>query len=271
MFIKPKVTLLHATPIIIGEIAGRTCYDSFSLSENEEVVDFPASKQFDKDIDSSALLHKLSHVFHHESVLEHINLTFHIEDINRAVLIEATRHRIGIAFSVRSTRYTMGKILKVALWAYHKNNPALFTDYVKSVGLFTVVDESIKGGLAISLWDKIITIYMKQDFKDNCMLITPKEAPESYNTNNIDIILKLKVKKNVGDNWKWIVDETWAVSLVFSLNLRALKHFLSLRNAGSAWFAIRNMAQAMQDEVDVKYLELILKSKEIEEIKQGRK
>ena len=46
----------------------------------------------------------------HESVIEHINLTFRVEGISRALLQELARHR-HISLSVRSTRYTLGNSL----------------------------------------------------------------------------------------------------------------------------------------------------------------
>ena len=46
----------------------------------------------------------------HESVLEHINLTFRVDGISRALLQELARHR-HISLSVRSTRFTLLKSL----------------------------------------------------------------------------------------------------------------------------------------------------------------
>ena len=46
----------------------------------------------------------------HESVLEHINLTYSIGGLSRACLQELARHR-HISLSVESTRYTLRKIL----------------------------------------------------------------------------------------------------------------------------------------------------------------
>ncbi len=40
----------------------------------------------------------------HHSVLEHVNFTFHISEVSRALLAELSRHR-HISLSVRSTRY----------------------------------------------------------------------------------------------------------------------------------------------------------------------
>ena len=46
----------------------------------------------------------------HESILEHITLTFRVQNISRALLQELARHR-HISLSVESTRYTLKKKL----------------------------------------------------------------------------------------------------------------------------------------------------------------
>ena len=46
----------------------------------------------------------------HESVLEHINLTYSIKGISRALLQEVSRHR-HISLSVESTRHTLRKFI----------------------------------------------------------------------------------------------------------------------------------------------------------------
>ena len=51
----------------------------------------------------------------HESILEHINLTFRVEGISRAVLQELARHR-HISLSVESTRHTLKKKINNEEW-----------------------------------------------------------------------------------------------------------------------------------------------------------
>ena len=46
----------------------------------------------------------------HESILEHINLTYRVENLSRACLQELARHR-HISLSVESTRYTLRKVM----------------------------------------------------------------------------------------------------------------------------------------------------------------
>ena len=51
----------------------------------------------------------------HESILEHINLTFSIKGLSRACLQELARHR-HISLSVESTRHTLRKHLESEQW-----------------------------------------------------------------------------------------------------------------------------------------------------------
>ena len=53
----------------------------------------------------------------HESVLEHINLTYSIKGISRALLQEIARHR-HISLSVESTRHTLKKYLDRVMYLY---------------------------------------------------------------------------------------------------------------------------------------------------------
>ena len=51
----------------------------------------------------------------HESILEHINLTYSVKGLSRACLQELARHR-HISLSVESTRHTLRKYLESKQW-----------------------------------------------------------------------------------------------------------------------------------------------------------
>lgn len=69
------------------EFAGRECYDSYGKGRSSEEY------------------HKHILDVDHGSVEEHVNLTFHISGVSRALTHELVRHRVGTAISQRSTRY----------------------------------------------------------------------------------------------------------------------------------------------------------------------
>jgi len=84
--ISPSITILQwpENTLNLIEIAARNCYQS-ELKNNVNFIK--------KIIDNQ-----------HLSVLEHCSITVKIV-CDRAVMAELTRHRIGVAFSIESTRY----------------------------------------------------------------------------------------------------------------------------------------------------------------------
>ena len=87
-----NIVLEHSTPLYIAAYAARVCTDTTERCNSE--ADYTLLKNI---IDMG-----------HESVLEHINYTFLIEGISRALLQELARHR-HISLSVESSRYTLKK------------------------------------------------------------------------------------------------------------------------------------------------------------------
>lgn len=75
---------------LLGEMAGRSCYKSWTLPN-------PATAENEGYL-GNILDHK------HYSVLEHGSVTFYVEDVSRALLLELERHR-HVSFSVESQRY----------------------------------------------------------------------------------------------------------------------------------------------------------------------
>ena len=90
--IKPSVEIVampdYSEALRIIESAARTCYKS-----EDKIGPGSAEKLIRHCIKRG-----------HESVLEHVGFTLRIVT-DRGVMAELTRHRIGVAFSVESTRY----------------------------------------------------------------------------------------------------------------------------------------------------------------------
>lgn len=86
-----EAKFITATPNIaeVIEHGCRTCYKSHNL-----VKEGSAEKLFNQIVKQS----------HHDSVCEHGSITMYLT-IDRAVLAQLTRHRIGFSFSVESQRY----------------------------------------------------------------------------------------------------------------------------------------------------------------------
>jgi len=271
---KPIAVLLNSTGLGVPEFAGRTCYNSFDKSENNNIKEFNNLPDEDKidnfgsinEIDSSELLHSLSWVYHHESVLEHTTLNFLIKGTSRGVLQELARHRIA-SYSVRSTRYTMSPIINafvVAKLVNSKEGYAFFEEKVQNMNIFNTLDPLYNGFQIQDIWNKLSYQYEELG-KDKFEELSVAKSSLIYMETSTDLeetfnnLENGKNKRNVGDAFKHIVNTNWKVDLVVTFNLRSLKNFYKLRDSGAAWFQIRTLAQEMKKVTPEKYLDLIVK------------
>lgn len=165
----------------------------------------------------------------HESILEHIYLTYRVSGISRALLQQLARHR-HITLSVESTRHTLKKIFSsdddVLKIAKAFDDDLILGEYAKE-DVFYVVRGKILGSIAGLL----------------------ARYPEIPN-----------------DVLKYFLPEFWPTNLIFTVNVRELRHILDLRTAPRALkefrFLARKLFEAVPDEF--KYLLEDCVHKEIE-------
>jgi len=265
---KPEVVLLQETGIGVAETAARTCYDSFSNSENEVVKNLensmPDSLMCDalNGIDDSKLLDDLAWTYFHHSILEHANLSFLIRGTSRGVLQEHARHRIQ-AISVRSTRYTMSSLINA--FVASQGDREFFITKILSFDMFVTTDEEYNRIEISAMFDKL-TYQQKivKDFDDISVAKSSLGFLEEFKDDSHKLYEALqngKKKRNVGDAFKHIITDNVKVDMVVTFNLRSLKNYFTLRDSGAAFFQIRWLAQEMMRVTPKKYLDLIIKGK----------
>ena len=267
---KPEVVLLQDTGIGVAESAARTCYDSFSNSENDVIKNIehslPNAGMCDEinAIDDSALLDDLAWTYFHHSILEHANLSFLIRGTSRGVLQEHARHRIQ-AISVRSTRYTMSGIINAFVASKHGGDRDFFIDKVSEFDMFVTADVDYNRLEIGSMYDKL-DFQSKQVEDFHSIAVAKSSIPfiEQYQGDGQALYEALqsgKKKRNVGDAFKHIITDNVKVDMVVTFNLRSLKNYFTLRDSGAAFFQIRWLAQEMMSVTPQKYLDLIIKKK----------
>jgi thymidylate synthase ThyX len=69
-------------------------------------------------------------------------------------------------------------------------------------------------------------------------------------------------KKKQNDRVKRCLPETWTTKCVLTFNIRALKHFVELRDSGSAYYGIRELALGIISQTPDKYMRFIRKPKD---------
>lgn len=90
------VKLLTSSVLMTAAVAARQCTDSTELLSQQDAE--AKNSLLKKCLDAG-----------HLSVFEHINYTFSIQDVSRALLQELARHR-HISLSVKSTRWALQKL-----------------------------------------------------------------------------------------------------------------------------------------------------------------
>jgi len=269
-YTRPQVVLLQETGIGVAETAARTCYDSFTNSENDVIKEIehklPDASMCDtlNEIEDSALLEDLAWTYFHHSILEHANLSYLVRGTSRGVLQEHARHRIQ-AISVRSTRYTMSGIINAFVASKHGGDREFFIDRVAEFDMFVTSDEAYNRLEIGAMYDKLD--FQSKQIEDFYTIAVAKSSLpllQELNTKPQKLYEALqngKKKRNVGDAFKHIVTDNWKVDMVVTFNLRSLKNYFTLRESGAAYFQIRWLAQEMMKVTPQKYLDLIIKKK----------
>lgn len=268
---RPVVVLLQETGIGVAESAARTCYDSFSASENSVIQalehTLPDTKMCQdlNALDDSSLLDELAWTYFHHSILEHVNLSYLIRGTSRGVLQEHARHRLQ-AISVRSTRYTMSGIINAFVASLEGGGREFFISKVMAFDMFVTTNAAYNALEIGAMYDKLL--YQKNQVEDFYAISVAKSSlgflEECAGDSQMlyDALQAGKKKRNVGDAFKHIITDNVKVDMVVTFNLRSLKNYFSLRDSGAAFFQIRWLAQEMIRVTPKKYLDLIIKNKE---------
>jgi len=278
----PEAHILHITPLFVSEFSARTCYNSFDKSEHESINNLNTVLNSEGDIGQqlhngiqavenevnskgSDLLHDLSHVYFHESTLEHVSINFLIKNTSRAVLQELARHRIA-SFSVQSTRYTLSDVVNWFVATKLGNQDISF--YINKIDDLDILvtDDREYNAIEISgMYNKLNhqwNILGQDRFLELSVAKSNLEKVKVFDgeVEALFVLLSSKAKKNVGDFVKMsAVAESMSVDLGFTINLRSLKNFMDLRLSGAAFHQIQWLSHALYKQIPENYLKLIVK------------
>jgi thymidylate synthase (FAD) len=171
--------------------------------------------------DGVKLLHKVSKILKHESVLEHIFFQFDVDGSSRLELQEHIRHRHASP-TVESSRYALKRMVK-ELEAINKRD---YREIESFIYKYTVFPE----------W----------------MLEAKNSTGDMYlgtlgrRFNQLEGFARLYSHKGA-DVAKYELIESLRTSFVWTINLRSFLNFIQLRTAKNAHFEIRQIAQEMKD------------------------
>ncbi len=148
----------------------------------------------------------------HGSVLEHASISFHISGVSRGLSHELVRHRVGVAISQRSTRYVDESFSE---WAWH---PLLSPDdWAQAPARLEEVCRHDYRWIFETVHQRLI---------DNG--VSPAAA-----------------RKQARGVARGALGNALSTELIWTANLRALRHFIELRATEHADAEIRLLANAL--------------------------
>lgn len=148
----------------------------------------------------------------HGSVLEHASISFHISGVSRGLTHELVRHRVGVAISQRSTRYVDESESE---WAWHP----LVADEDYDLAAYDA------HGLAVDL------------YKDLFRRISDRLIARG--------VSQSAARKQARGAARGALGNALSTELVWTANIRALRHFIEMRATEHADGEIRLLANAL--------------------------
>ena len=216
-----QVTLMQHSSLKVCAHAIRTCWQSFDKSDD--------GGEKDKE-----LINRVGNKFKHASTLEHLNYTFYIQGISRALLQELSRHRMA-SLSVKSTRYTLKELKKEETFTKGISMVELKEKYKNPDEVYK--DKHMVRAQKYLVWTGVLSV----DFASLVAL------------ENLRLILLDGIEN---DKAKFCLPESYKTELTWTINARSLQNFLTLRSSRSALWEIQNLANAIYNSLpkDHKYL-----------------
>ncbi len=193
---------------IITEVSSRSCYMSYGTKLNANISQIrEGNKPHLKNILGSG----------HGSVLEHASATFAFRKVSRVLTHEIVRHRAGCAVSQESLRYVRADNIGYSI-------PSAFKGNTKAELTFRSQFED-----AEARYSSLLKLAAEQEGKDFSL-----EGFES---------LPMDIKKKYTSAIRRVIPMGMSTNIIWTANMRALRHVIETRTHISAEEEIRMVFQ----------------------------
>lgn len=209
---KMKVTLLSHTPNPENLIAAaaKLCYSNASIDELLSKI---------SDESASDFVGMLSEIGH-ESPTEHINFTFAIQGVSRALLAQITRHRIA-SYSVQSQRYVKENAFGYVIPPEIEKIPLAKEKFEKAMQI------------AQLHYDELTQILKAEHY--NTLI---QNAVEEKQANR-------QAEKQAIEDARFVLPNACDTKMILTMNARSLHNFFKHRGCNRAQWEIKAVADEM--------------------------
>lgn len=184
----------------------------------------------------------------HESVIEHVVLSFEIDGVSRALLQEWARHRLQ-ALSVRSTRYTLTKYLFGEEHGYDEFRKSIFyvlskiIDKEKALG-----DEFYETKVNTGEYEGNFTTVPELP-SDVIFDIVADVNEVLKNLRRLRFCTDSMTDRQLADVVKYFLPEATPTKFVTTVNARELRHIFKLRSSPAALWEFQQLTHAIYEAI----------------------
>ena len=199
----------------LSEYAGRQCYHSWSKGR-------APAEYISNTLDQG-----------HGSIFEHAHASFQITGVSRAFSHELVRHSVGTAISQESQRYVDAKDIRFVvppLLAYHVAD--MTPEQLETDEEFTLFRKS--NGRALRDYVALQSLFVKRQTARISNGATEKAITSA--------------KKRANEAARALLPNCAETKLVYTMNLRAMRHVITLRGTEYADLEIRRVAVGLLEE-----------------------
>ena len=203
------ITHSHEPEKVIA-CAAKLCYSSSTIDTVYDDLDQEKASNF---------VEMLSNLGH-ESPIEHVNFTFGIEGVSRALLAQITRHRIA-SFSVQSQRYVKQNDFQFV------TPPEIEADPTAKKEFLLAMEQSITS------YNKLADI------------LTKKHLPEFIADGVPENTAKGMAEKKAIEDARFVLPNACDTQMIVTMNARSLTNFFKHRCCNRAQWEIKAVADDM--------------------------
>lgn len=212
-----RVELLQYTPEPekLVSSAAKLCYSNVGVSDILGNLDNSSIDRF---------LSMLTEVGH-ESPIEHVNFTFGVEGVSRALTHQLVRHRIGCSYSQQSQRYVRLRQFEYIIPPQIESIPEAKEKFIEAM------EYSQK------YYNDLIDLLFKKNYEK--LIASGKDEKQA----------SLQAEKSSIEDARYVFPNACETKIVFTMNARALYNFFRHRCCNRAQWEIHNLADEMLKKV----------------------
>lgn len=223
---------------ILTAMAGKRCYNSFvpGLNPNVTKIRENVAEYIDNILASS-----------HGSVLQHVNYTFAIEGVSRVFTAEFNRHSAGTAISEGSGRYI--RFDEIPYWIPPSIQEMTFGEFLTERDITPKDEDEYNDAYNSHLYKQWLEIEVaKARTRDefyNAFSYMEDAYARLSNLWDYGNLRDFSEKKKLTSLFRRIIGQGVATGGVWTGNLRALRHIITMRCSPHAEEEIRHVATLM--------------------------